>query len=176
MNERPWTIYLARALSTLTDVQRSAFDAEFDKLKSALREAGFKIYEFKGFSTTHDPFDVADFDISCVEMADLVLSIHLHPSDGMGIEIGWKCANQGHVIAAGRHGDYVSNMVRGMGARNRNYTFVRFNDMLELVQIVQAHFESRTDTPEVFAPGLEKFIDPATKQPLFRQKKLPIAT
>jgi nucleoside 2-deoxyribosyltransferase len=162
-------------LTNLTDEERADFNQEFDALKAALRAAGIKIYEFCGFDKNHDSMMVSDYDISCVEAADLVLAICTHPSTGTGIEIGWACAKQQHVITAGKKGVYVSHMPRGMQSRNPNHSYVEYETLLDLVPMVVEHFAKRPP-PEVSAPGLEKFLDPETRQPLFRQRKYPVAT
>jgi hypothetical protein len=169
-----WTIYPARVLSNITPEQAEAFSREFNLLKATLRAEGAKLYEFVGISDK-DSEETSEYDINCVELADLVLAIHFLPSTGVGVEVGWKSAKQEHVISAAQRGLYISKLIHGLKVKNPNYQYVEYDDILDLVPIVIAHF-ARRQRPGPSAPPLEQFSDSETGQPLFRQKLMPVPT
>jgi hypothetical protein len=173
---RPWTIYPARPLTGLPPDVEEVLGREFEMLKHALRGLGFKLFEFVGLDPSATCEQVNDFDLTCVELADLLLAIRPCAADGVASEIAWKCARKEHVIVCVPKGCTVSRLTKGWKARNPNFRYVEYTNILDLVPLVMAHFSERTDFPRVFAPGLEQFPDPVTRQPLFRQKKMPVAT
>ena len=170
-----WTIYPARSLSHVPKRMAKKFDSDFERLKRALRKLGAKIYDFAGIKPAASAERTCDYDLMCVECADLVLCDHRLQGSGIGVEIAWKCALKGHVIVGAPKHRYVSKMICGFKVRNPNFEFVRYKDILDLVPIVLAHFAGR-QRPGPKAPPLEQFPDPTTQQSLFRQKKIPVAT
>lgn len=174
--KRPWTVYPARPLSHLQPEMEFVLNREFPMLKLALRNIGVRLYEFVGLDPNATNEEVTDFDLNCVEQSDLLLAVRPCAADGVSAEIAWKCSRKEPVIVGVPRGCKVSRFTRGWKARNPNFELVEYNELLDLVPLVQAHFAARTDEPKIFAPGLVQFPDPQTKQPLFRQRKLPIAS
>jgi hypothetical protein len=138
-----WKIYVGRPLTDMPRKIRRKFDRIFEELKTALRKRGYELLEFTGLRRNASCRQVTHHDLTQVENADLVLGVHPCPSSGLGGEIAWKCALKGHVIAAAPRGLYVSRFIRGFKARNPNFRFMIYDNIMELVGVVARHFQKR---------------------------------
>lgn len=147
-----------------------------ETLKKLLREEGFKVLEFLG-TTVGTPGDVVRRDIKeCIGACDLFVALADSPSTDLGLEIGaalWLHKRPVLVFIRADNGT-VTRAVPGLPDVFGGIHIVRYANMhVEIPWAVREHCKKLRLAERVTAPALEQFADPATGQPLFRQKVVP---
>jgi len=128
-------IYIGCSLTNAPE----AFLGDIKRLKEALYQAGYEMLDFVG-TVDGTAEQVVHTDISCVLTSDLFLAITTYPSIGLGVELGVAAQARKQVIAAGKKGEKATRMVLGLHVHNLNYKYVEYEDILDLIPVVHAHF------------------------------------
>lgn len=118
-------LYVGFALASSTDEFKSEALALIDELKKSYEVLGF----YGGYERYEgDEEDIAvkivEFDVGQIRKSDMVCAICSVPSTGLGYEICYALTLGKRVVAFGRNGEDISNMVTGIRHPKFSYHWV----------------------------------------------------
>ncbi|HSX16494.1 MAG TPA: hypothetical protein VLH86_00125 [Patescibacteria group bacterium] len=107
-----------------------AFKDSVEQLKTALRVAGYEVFDFVGL-VNGTPKDVYEWDIQhCVATCDAFVGICDEPSIGLGYEL-CEATRLGKPVLAVAHADSkVTRLVHGAAEVEANVNFSTYEDLV----------------------------------------------
>lgn len=126
MNKK--VIYVGCSLTHATD----EFKESIEKLKEELRK-DYIVSDFLGLEkgTVQDAYE---FNMNNVKRCDLFVAECSYPSTGLGVELGEAISLGKQILAVAQKNAKVSRLVQGV--THPNYTFKRYDDMKEVINMV----------------------------------------
>ncbi len=127
-------IYLGCSLTHATEEFKNAIE----DLKKELRSE-YIVTDFLGLEkgTVKDAYE---FNLENVRNCDLFIAECSYPSTGLGVEIGFAVSLNKPIIAVAHKDAKVSRLVQGV--THPKYTFKRYEDMIEIVNLVKERVET----------------------------------
>jgi nucleoside 2-deoxyribosyltransferase len=122
-------IYVGCSLTQATEEFRNAIET----MKNQLREK-YEILDFIGLMNGTEK-DVFEWDTKCVKTCDLFVADCTYPATGLGYELGVAIETNKPILSVAHKDAKISRIL--LGVTNPNYTFKRYDDVLDIVGFIE---------------------------------------
>lgn len=134
-----YKLYVACSLTQASE----PFKKSVEQFKANLREKNYEVFDFVGL-INGTPKDVYNWDIGhCVQGCDALIAVCDEPSIGLGWEMAIAVKLGKPVLALAHHDAKVTRLVLGAEAVESNFNLVRYDNLQEVLPIVDKLFETQ---------------------------------